>query len=197
MENSIRATIEAKINQKLTDEESDKLNKWFAPIQVEKSEQIVFEGKVCRTLYFVDKGLMHTFIIDKKGECNTVQFGFEGYWIGDMFSFFSGKPAIFNVEAIEPATLFAMKYSDFEKACNEIPKFESFFRILVQNGYLSSLQRIAKSFTDDAEKRYLSLIKQQPDLQQRVPQYLVASYLGIKPQSLSRIRHNLSKNKSG
>ena len=89
-----------------------------------------------------------------------------------------------------------IQYSDFEKACKEIPKFESFFRILVQNGYLSSLQRIAKSFTDDAEQRYLSLIKQQPDLEQRVPQYLVASYLGIKPQSLSRIRHNLSKNKS-
>ena len=114
-----------------------------------------------------------------------------------MFSFFSGKPAIFNIEAIEAATLYTMKYSDFEKACKEIPKFETFFRILVQNAYLSSLQRIAKNFTDDAEKRYLLLIKQQPDLQQRFPQYLVASYLGIKPQSLNRIRHNISKNKSG
>ena len=66
-----------------------------------------------------------------------------------------------------------------------------FFRILVQNGYLSSLQRIAKSFSEDAEQRYLSLIKRQPDLPQRVPQYLVASYLGIKPQSLSRIRQKL------
>jgi len=197
MENNIRKNIEAKINQKLTNEEADKLNNWFVPVEVEKNEQIVFEGKVCRTLYFVEKGLMHTFVIDKKGEFNTVQFGFEGYWIGDMFSFFSGKPAIFNVESLESTKLFAMKYSDFEKACKQIPKFESFFRILVQNGYLSALQRIAKSFSDDAEQRYLSLIKQQPNLQQRVPQYLVASYLGIKPQSLSRIRHNLLKNKSG
>ncbi len=197
MENNIRKNIEAKINQKLTDEESDQLNKWFNPVQITKSAQIVFEGKVCRTLYFVEKGVMHTFVIDKKGESTTIQFGFEGYWVGDMFSFFSGKPAIFNVEALEPTTLFAMKYSDFEKACNQIPKFESFFRILVQNGYLSSLQRIAKSFSDDAEQRYLSLIKQQPELQQRVPQYLVASFLGIKPQSLSRIRHNLLKNKQG
>ena len=197
MENNIRKNIEAKINQKLTNEEADKLNNWFVSVELEKSEQIVFEGKVCRTLYFVEKGLMHTFVIDKKGEFNTVQFGFEGYWIGDMFSFFSGKPAIFNVESLEPTKLFAMKYIDFEKACNQISKFESFFRILVQNGYLSALQRIAKSFSDDAEQRYLSLIKQQPALQQRVPQYLVASYLGIKPQSLSRIRRNLLKNKSG
>jgi len=197
MENNIRKNIEAKINQKLTNEEADKLNNWFVPVEVEKNEQIVFEGKVCRTLYFVEKGLMHTFVIDKKGEFNTVQFGFEGYWIGDMFSFFSGKPAIFNVESLESTKLFAMKYSDFEKACKQIPKFESFFRILVQNGYLSALQRIAKSFSDDAEERYLSLTKQQPYLQQRVPQYLVASYLGIKPQSLSRIRRNLLKNRSG
>lgn len=67
-----------------------------------------------------------------------MQFGFEGYWIGDMYSFFSGNPAIFNVETLEQTTLFAMKYIDFEKACEQIPKFEMFFRILVQNGYLSS-----------------------------------------------------------
>ena len=70
-----------------------------------------------------------------------------------------------------------------------------FFRILVQNGYLNSLQRIAKSFSEDAEQRYLTLIRNHPDLPQRVPQYLVASYLGIKPQSLSRIRQNLVKKK--
>jgi CRP-like cAMP-binding protein len=195
MKNSIRKNIEAKINQKLTDEEVEKLNEWFTPLKVPKNEQIVSEGKVCQTLFFVEKGLTHTFIIDKKGVINTIQFGFEGYWAGDMFSFFSGKPALFNVESLETTTLFTMEYSDFEKACNQIPKFESFFRILVQNAYLSALQRIAKNFNEDAEERYKSLTKQQPDLQQRVPQYLVASYLGIKPQSLSRIRHNLLKNK--
>jgi len=62
----------------------------------------MFEGMVCRTLYFVEKGLMHTFVIDKKGECNTLQFAFENYLIGDMFSFFSRKPVIFNVESLEP-----------------------------------------------------------------------------------------------
>lgn len=151
------------------------------------------EGEVSRNLYFIDSGATHTFLVDKKGEVHTVQFGFEGYWIGDMYSFFSGNPAIFNVETLEPSTLFAMKNSDFVKACSQISKFEHFFRVLVQNGYLSSLQRIAKSFSEDAEQQYLSLIKKHPDLPQRVPQYLVASYLGIKPQSLSRIRHNLTK----
>jgi len=195
MKNNIRQNIETKINQKLKDAEFEKLNDWFVPTQLESKVQFVNEGKVCRNLFFVDAGATHTFIIDKKGEAHTVQFGFEGYWIGDMYSFFSGKPAIFNVETLEPTVLFAMTHADFEKACEQIPKFEMFFRILVQNGYLSSLQRIAKSFSEDAEQRYLSLITNHPDLPQRVPQYLVASYLGIKPQSLSRIRQNLVKKK--
>ena len=195
MQNNIRKNIDAKINQKLTDIEFEKLSGWFVPIQLENKVQFVNEDQVSRNLYFVGSGATHTFIVDEKGEVHTVQFGFEGYWIGDMYSFFSGNPAIFNVETLEPTTLFAMKHADFEKACEQIPKFEMFFRILVQNGYLSALQRIANSFSEDAEQRYLSLIKRQPDLPQRVPQYLVASYLGIKPQSLSRIRQKLLKKK--
>ena len=195
MKNNIRENIEGKINLKLTDIEFEKLSDWFVLIKLENKMQFVKEGQVSRNLYFVDSGATHTFIIDKKGEAHTVQFGFEGYWVGDMYSFFSGNPAIFNVETLEPTTLFAMKHVEFEKACEQIPKFEMFFRILVQNGYLSSLQRIAKSFSEDAEQRYLMLIKNHPDLPQRVPQYLVASYLGIKPQSLSRIRQNLTKKK--
>ena len=195
MQNNIRKNIEAKINLKLADAEFEKLSGWFVPIQLQNKIQFVTEGKVCRNLFFVEAGATHTFIIDKKGEVHTVQFGFEGYWIGDMYSFFSGNPAIFNVETLELTVLYAMTYADFEKACGQIPKFEMFFRILVQNGYLSSLQRIAKSFSEDAEQRYLTLIKNNPDLPQRVPQYLVASYLGIKPQSLSRIRKNQVKKK--
>ena len=195
MQNNIRKNIEAKINQKLTDAEFEKLSEWFVPIQLENKMQFVTEGKVCRNLFFVNAGATHTFIIDKKGKTHTVQFGFEGYWIGDIYSFFSGNPAIFNVETLEGTTMFAMTHADFEKACEQIPKFEMFFRILVQNGYLSSLQRIAKSFSEDAEQRYLSLIKRQPDLPQRVPLYLIASYLGIMPQSLSRIRKKLVKKK--
>ena len=192
---NIRENIEGKINLKLTGTEFEKLSDWFVPIKLENKMQFVKEGQVSRNLYFVDSGATHTFIIDKKGETHTVQFGFEGYWVGDMYSFFSGNAAVFNLETLEPTILFAMKHVDFEKACQQIPKFEMFFRILVQKGYLSSLQRIAKSFSEDAEQRYLMLIKNHPDLPQRVPQYLVASYLGIKPQSLSRIRQNLIKKK--
>lgn len=193
MHNNIRSNVESKINQKLTDAEFGNIAGLFTPLKLKKNVQFINEGTVCRNIYFVEEGSTHTYIIDKKGKNHTVQFGFSGYWVGDMYSFFTGNGAIFNVETLEPSTIFAMKHVDFDKACSEIPKFEHFFRILIQNGYLSSLQRIAKGFSENAEQRYLTLIENQPDLPQRIPQYLVASYLGIEPQSLSRIRQRLLK----
>lgn len=195
MKNSVRDSIEEKIDQTLTTEEYEQLRAWFAPVRLNKKEQLVRANSKSRILYFVESGATHTYIIDDMGQSHTIQFGFEGYWIGDMYSFFSGDPAIFNVEALETTDLFAMTHVDFTQACNRIPSFATFFRILVQNAYVSSLLRIANSFSDDAEHRYTSLIDKQPDLPQRVPQYLIASYLGIKPQSLSRIRQNLAKKK--
>jgi CRP-like cAMP-binding protein len=191
--NKLIRSIESKINQKLTDHESLNLSKWFFPVQAGRKEQIVSEGKVSRTAYFIESGATHTFVIDKNGSIHTVQFGFESYWVGDIYSFFSGKPAIFNMETLEPAQLLSIQYDDFEKACGQSPKFETYWRKTIQNGYMGSLLRIANGFRDDAEQRYLSLIVQQPDLPSRVPQYLVASYLGIRPESLSRIRKKLSK----
>jgi len=190
--NTLIRSIESKIHQKLTDSESLSLNQLFLPIQVGRKDRIVSEGKVCRTAYLIDSGATHTFVIDNNGSVHTIQFGFEGYWVGDIYSFFSGKPALFNLESLEPARLLSIKHDDFEKACVQIPKFETYWRKTIQNGYIGSLLRIAKGFSDDAEHRYLSLILQQPDLPSRVPQYLVASYLGIRPESLSRIRKKLS-----
>ena len=189
----IRENIEAKIGQPLTTSEFELLGALFTSVHVQKKAQFVTEGSLHRTMYFVERGATHTYVIDKRGERHTIQFGFDGYWVGDIYSMFSGKPAIFHIEALESTELFAISHDDFEYACKLIPKYEHFVRTLFQNAYAGSLQRIASSFSDDAEQRYLTLIEKQPDLPQRVPQYLVASYLGIKPQSLSRIRKNLVK----
>lgn len=191
--NDLIRSIETKIHQKLTENETSNLIQWFFPVQVGRKERIVSEGKISRTAYFIESGATHTFVIGNNGSVHTVQFGFEGYWVGDIYSFFSGKPAIFNLESLEPARLLSIQYDDFEKACDQMPKFETYWRKTIQNGYMGSLLRIADGFSDDAEKRYLSLIAQQPNLSSRVPQYLVASYLGIRPESLSRIRKKLSK----
>lgn len=189
----IKDNIEQKLSQALTEHEYNTFISFLVPIKIEKKSQLVFEDKVCKYLYFVEQGVLHSYLTDDNGENHTIQFGFEGHWISDLYSFVSNTPATFNIEALEETEILAISKTNFEKALQDIPKFERFFRILIQNAYIQSQHRIAKNYSDDAEHRYLALIKQQPDLLQRVPQYLVASYLGIKPQSLSRIRQNLSK----
>lgn len=189
----MRTNIENKINRKLSDAEFQQLRDCLKLVQVEKKQLLVAEGNVCNYLYFVETGILHSYVVDTQGDMHTVQFGFEGHWISDLYSFLSGKPALFNVEALENTTVWAIQNTDYEKMCCQIHKFEHFFRKLLQNAYIQAQHRIAKAFSEDAEKRYLTLIQMQPDLLQRVPQYLIASYLGIKPQSLSRIRQNLLK----
>lgn len=193
MQNNIRTNIEQKINKPLPDSDFEKFNSWLVPMTINKKEQIISEGKPNAQLYFIQQGVLHLYVIDQEGETHTVQFGFEGYWLNDLYSFLSGKPAIFNLEALEETKILVLSKANFDRACDEIPCFERFFRILVQNAYVGSQYRIAKVFSEDAAQRYLDLIEKQPNLLQRVPQYLVASYLGIKPQSLSRIRQSLNK----
>jgi CRP-like cAMP-binding protein len=187
----IRSNIESKINMKLSDEEFQQFNAALKFVKIDKKQLLISEGKVCNYLYFVETGILHSYVVDAQGDMHTVQFGFEGHWISDLYSFLSGKPALFNVEALENTTAWAIQNTDFEKMCCQIHKFEHFFRKLLQNAYVQAQHRIAKVFSEDAEHRYLALIEKYPDLAQRVPQYLIASYLGIKPQSLSRIRQNI------
>lgn len=193
MQHSIRTNIEQKINKKLNDDDYQRFSDWLVPMTFSKKEQIIREGNLSNNIFFIEEGLLHSYIIDDSGEIHTMQFSFEDYWINDLYSFLSGNPAIFNIEALEKTRVLAISKTNFDKACDEIPSFERFFRILIQNAYVGSQHRLAKVFSKDAEQRYLDLIQKQPNLSQRVPQYLVASYLGIKPQSLSRIRQNLQK----
>ena len=126
MQNNIRNNIETKINQKLSDAEFQQFSQYLKPLKIEKKDILVTEGKVCSHIYFVEKGILHSFVINTNGESHTVQFGFEGHWISDLYSFLSQKPAIFNIEALEQTEILAISNIDFEKACCEIHKFEHF-----------------------------------------------------------------------
>jgi len=191
MHQLLRDHIESKINQRLTEDEYALIVRYWTPIEIDKKKILVSAESYCRENYFIVEGLLHLYKIDEECEPHTIQFGFKNHWISDLYGFLSGNPAVFSIEALENSRLLSITKENFDKVCDEIPKFERFFRLLLQNAYIHSLQRIAKVNSQDAEQRYLSLLENQPDILQRVPQYLVASYLGIKPQSLSRIRQNL------
>lgn len=193
MHESLRQNIERKINTALSDDDFALFLRFLEPVTFSKKTIVLEAEHFCSNIYYIEKGLLISLLTDEKGEKHAVQFAFEDHWISDLYSFFSQKPAIITIEALEDTTALAITKENFELAMQKLPQFERFFRILIQNAYIHSQQRIAKTFTDDAEQRYKDLICTNPNFLQRVPQYLIASFLGIKPQSLSRIRQNLYK----
>jgi CRP-like cAMP-binding protein len=161
----------------------------------DKRDTLVEEGAFCKYIYFITEGSCYSYIRDEKDDAHAIQFALEGYWISDLYSFFSGKKAIYTIEALEPTKVLVLNRAQFQKACDTMPIFDKYFRLLIQNAYVSLQYRLAKTNSVAAELRYLEFSKLHPDFVQRIPQYLIASYLGVKPQSLSRIRKVLSNKK--
>ncbi|MBT33291.1 MAG: cyclic nucleotide-binding protein [Thalassobius sp.] len=177
----------------ITDEDAQKFLSLTKEKTVKRNEFFIREGDTAKYIAFVLSGILYTYYVNEKGEKHIVQIALETHWVSDLASFLSGAPADFNVQAIEEAKLLILSKADFEKACQNIKGFERYFRILVQKAYVHAQKRISKIYGNSAEERYLELLESAPDIMQRVPQHYIASYLGIKPQSLSRIRKNLIK----
>ncbi|WP_024772346.1 Crp/Fnr family transcriptional regulator [Aquimarina macrocephali] len=160
-------------------------------IVVNKNEHFLNEGEVANYIAFIVSGGLYSYSIDEKGEKNVVQIALENYWIADLYSFLSREPSKLNIEAIVETKLIIINKDNFEKTCDTIPAFERFQRLLIQKAYISTLQRISGLTSKSAPQRYLELVTEHPEIIQKVPQLLIASYLGIKPQSLSRIRKQI------
>ncbi len=160
-------------------------------VTVKKNDFFIDEGDIAKYIAFMNSGVLYSYTIDDKGDKHVVQIALENHWISDLFSFLSEEPSNFNVQAIDTSEITLLSRENFERACNSIPAFERFFRILIQNAYVNSQRRVSRIYGNSAEERYLKLIKSNPKIIQTVPQHYIASYLGIKPQSLSRIRKNL------
>jgi CRP-like cAMP-binding protein len=175
-----------------SDKEFDELTSRIKLLSLKKNEFLFQGGEIDRYLAFVNKGCLRYFMLDSAGEEQTIYFAFENWWIGDMQSFFSETKSLYTMQALEDCELFAFSRENFQYALDNITPFSIFFKTAVPKSYASMQERFARRQLESAEERYLALLKKQPDMFQRVPQYLIASYLGIKPQSLSRIRKKLS-----
>ncbi len=189
--NTLFSNITNKIN--ISEQEFETFRSLTKTISLKRNDFFIDEGRIAKYIAFVIEGVLHSYSIDEKGEKHVIQIALENYWISDLYSFFSEEPALFNVQAIETSEIIVLSKESFSKACDTIPAFERFFRILIQNAYVASQRRVSKIYKNSAEERYLAFIQEHPEVIQRVPQHYIASYLGIKPQSLSRIRKNLSR----
>ncbi len=177
----------------LTKEEKELSGSFFIPKKMRKKQWLLQEGDVCKYVAFVEKGLLRSFTINDKGHEHITQFAFEGWWIADQVSFLTGEPSEHNIEALEDCELLLLTKLAEDKMLEKIPKLERYFRILLQNSLIATQKRLVSSLSQSAEERYSDLIKACPDtLPQRIPQHMMASYLGITPETLSRIRRQMS-----
>jgi CRP-like cAMP-binding protein len=154
-----------------------------------KKQKLVAEGHYTDKAFFIQKGLLFSYKTLDSGDIQVVRFAKENFWIGDLNSFLMGAKALFTIEALEPSELWSITRAGLEHAMKNSPGFETYFRILIQTAYANLLVQLSDIYSQDARAKYNRLREQYPDLLQRVPQYLIASYLGILPSSLSRIRN--------
>lgn len=141
------------------------------------------------------KGCIKRYYIDQNGDETILQFAVEDWWISDIASFCEQIASRFYIETLEEAELLQINYQNKELLFKEVPQLERVFRLLVQRAYAVLENRFFTGITDSAEERYLQFIKNYPGLLQRVPQYQIASYLGITPEALSRIKATLARKK--
>lgn len=177
----------------LTEEETREMISLFEVKELKKKEFLLKEGQVCHHTYFINKGMVRTFYTDHSGIEHNVQFAIEDWWTGDMHSFLTEKPARYNVVAMEDTQLLAIEKKSQEALYIKIPKFEKFFRHLLQNAFVALQERILSSMSETAEERYLNFRKKYPAMDARIPQNQIASFLGITPESLSRVRRQMMR----
>lgn len=154
-----------------------------------KKKQIILEpGKHCRGEYFVLSGLLRQYYVNAKLNEQIVQFALENWWIADHDSLVNNMPATTYIQAIEASEILLLPAKDKEHLLAEIPALQKYFRLMMQRAFVASQRRIGFLFNQTDEERYRYFIGLFPDFVQRVPQYMLASYLGFTPQFLSRIR---------
>ncbi|MGN6397117.1 MAG: Crp/Fnr family transcriptional regulator [Mucilaginibacter sp.] len=173
---------------KLTPEEEGLLCAKIVPVTLKKKEFLLEAGKHCHGNYFVVKGCTRLYFINSKLNEQILHFGIENWWITDQDSLMTGRPANCYIQAIEPSELLLLPEKDCAFLFEQVPHLESYFRIMIQKAYVAAQRRIGFIFNQTEEERYHNFISHFPAFVQRVPQYMLASYLGFTPQFLSRMR---------
>lgn len=179
----------------LDPEELELIKNYLTPKKLRRKQYLLQEGDVCKTIAFVEKGSLRAYSIHASGAEHIIQFAIEGWTISDLFSFLTGEPAIYNIDAIEDAELVLISKTAHEEMLQKLHKYETYTRLQITGAYLAMQKRLNSINTSSLEERYLDFITLYPNIVQRVPQHMIASYLGLQPETLSRIRRKLSINK--
>ncbi len=159
--------------------------------KIRKKEHILSSGDVSTSVAYVNKGCLRRYIIDNHSKEIIINFSLEDYWTGDLESLLLQKPTIYFIQALEDCELLLLSRENLLKAEAELPKFKEFHENLVHRNHYVSLRRLSIATSATPEEKYILAMKEQPQLFQRVPLHYIASYLGIEPESLSRLRKRI------
>ena len=175
-----------------SDEEAALMETRAVTRKIKRRQTILQEGMVCKHYAFVVKGCFRMYGMDENGGEHNIQFAAENDWITDIGSFYSDKPSKLYIEALEPSTILQIEKLDLYFLFISIPKISRIFKVIIENKYVELQNRVLQNISSTAQQRYLSFLEQYPNLAQRLPNIHIASYLGITPEFLSKLRKELS-----
>lgn len=173
----------------LNEEERNLLDKRVTRRKIKRKQMILQEGMVCRHYSFVVEGCLKMYGVDGKGVEHNIQFAAENDWIADIGSFHSDKPSKLFIEALEPSTLLQIEKQDLYFLYRSIPKLDRIFKVIIENKFVELQTRVLQNISSTAQERYQSFLEQYPQLALRLPNTQIASYLGITPEFLSKMRN--------
>ncbi|WP_293304149.1 Crp/Fnr family transcriptional regulator [Pedobacter sp. UBA5917] len=161
--------------------------------KLRKRQYLLQEGDVWKYNAFITNGCVRTYTVDEKGNEHILNFAVENWWTGDRESLFSGKPSVYNIDALEDSQVALITKENFNLLCKEIPAFNDMVSLILEKSFIVSQNRIQNFISSTAEEKYLKFLEKFPHLPMRVPQGMIASYLGITAETLSRIRKSMLK----
>ncbi len=172
---------------RLTDAEFEYVSSFFQTKKFKKHSIIIQSGDIVEYEYFVVNGLLKTSQTDEKGKEYILQFAMENWWVSDYQALITHEPSTFEIECLENVELLYLSFSNKSKLCSEMHNMEYFFRLKATSGFLNLQKRVMALLKNDAQSRYRELFEQYPSLFQRIPKSLVAAYLGVTRETLSRL----------
>lgn len=172
----------------LSQDEQDFFLSLLEEKKLARKEYLLHEGDICERSAFVLSGCLRAYSIDENGVEHILQFAPQNWWITDMFSLLSSKPAHLNIDAIEDSEILLLSKSNQELLYEKVPKFERYFRILIQNSTVASRQRVLDNLELSAKERFAKFCNNYPSLINSIPQKQIAAYIGVTPEFLSKMK---------
>jgi CRP-like cAMP-binding protein len=177
----------------LNNEEKQLITELFKPRLYRKRQYVLQEGDVCNQFNFIVRGCLRMYKVDEKGNTHILQFASENWWLSDIGSFHDRKPSELNIDALEDTMVLQISHENLLSLYINAPKFDRIFRVLIENSFVSLQKRLLQNISSTAKERYFSFLESYFHLTNRLPQTQIASFLGITPEFLSRLRNKQTK----